>query len=116
MEGKHTGGKWEDVGYDCGDQRDNIVYISSTVELKNDICDLYHKDKDGNIHIKENAKANAKRIVACVNALNSISNEALESGAVEALLKMYDFAKHGDDLLLFGLTYEELDALAKLEV
>lgn len=51
----------------------------------------------------------------CVKALDGISNEALEDGVVEALLKMYDFAKHGDDLLLFGLTHDELDALDKLE-
>ena len=51
----------------------------------------------------------------CEKACDGISDEALKAGVVEALLKMYDFAKHGDDLLLFGLTHKELDALDKLE-
>ena len=112
MKDEHTGGKWDDIRYKTGDK---LVYVSSAFAGPSDICDLYHKDEKGKIHLKSNAEANAKRIVACVNALNGISNEVLEAGVIEALLKMYDFAKHGDDLLLFGLTHEELDALDKLE-
>lgn len=48
------------------------------------VCDLYFRD-NGKILDHENAEANARRIVACVNALSSVSTEDLEKHAAEQL-------------------------------
>ena len=95
MKSNHTGGKWEVIKGDCmgygeGDG-EGIVFITSDEADRGDICDLYHKNGQGDTFIKPNALVNAKRIIACVNALDGISNEALDKGAVGEMVELLEY-------------------------
>jgi len=74
---KHTPEPWyvEDDGL--------AIYVSSDHADTGDICDLYHTDARTDIHRKTNCEANAKRIVACVNALAGCSDELLKGPALK---------------------------------
>ena len=79
---KHTGGKWEAIN----EKAEDITYVTSDQAGTGDICDLYHtKHRGEDFYRKENAEANARRIVACVNALDRFSNEALDGGVVDEM-------------------------------
>ena len=113
MEGKHTGGKWTVI---IDQTEKNLVYITSDMALRADICDLYHRSPSGALHAKANAKDDAERIVACVNALKGISNEALKENVIKETIEVLrDIGDVGDCDNID--TYRRLKRIvAKLEV
>lgn len=77
MKDKHTGGKWAVRVYN---EKERCVDI--TVQGQEHICDLNP--------LRQDAVINAERIVACVNALNGISNESLSSGVVGEMVELLE--------------------------
>lgn len=68
METKHTREPWKvssvGVGFEVEDKHENVIAQSQQI-----VCDRLHEER----------KANARRIVACVNACVGISTEQLET-------------------------------------
>lgn len=61
---------------------------------------------EGQIEVEQ--QANARRIVACVNALEHISTEDLESGRMQNLaVRLADAEKQRDELLAFAKEFVE---------
>lgn len=96
---EHTKGKWE-----VEDNGNGLIYITGPNFPTGDICDLYHRVGydtgaiEPKIFTKVNAKANAQRIVACVNACENLSNNTLTVGTIKEMIElMKEFTKRVED-------------------
>ena len=83
-EQKHTKEPWW-----VEDHKNGCLFITSMAAPPGDIADLYGKKKDRIVRKEDfpgEALANGKRIIACVNACQGFSTEALGLGIVKKIL------------------------------
>lgn len=109
MKDKHTGGEWK-IGEDAETKCKTVIRSGEQVW---DVASTQGSTFKGDIVKTE---ANAERIVTCVNALNGISNKALDKGVVvdtiEALRNTLDRYVALIDAELGPFAEEDKDVIA----
>ncbi len=78
---EHTKGPWEISGLLT--EIDKRYIIAKIASVRVDVCQVGFTS----VITKEERDANARRIVACVNACEGLTNKALEGGAIKELAK-----------------------------
>lgn len=107
MSDKHTGGKWYTTGMNV--RQDSSDYVICNID------DGGHCDDSIILISPLEQEANAERIVACVNALDGISNEALEAGVVEEMVNVFKTINKKEEFDGSGIGNIAIAILSKLE-
>lgn len=84
MSSEHTPGEWTAERIDYSKGLDVSFEVTSGRRV---IAGTYMREIKREAYLIAEDEANARRIVACVNACEGIPTEALESGAVRELLE-----------------------------
>ncbi len=83
---EHTKGPWFHYFYPTPRKRQKDAAMNSIMQ-KGGTKEIVHWGGFDSSYFQRQIKANARRIVACVNALEGIPTEALEAGAIKEVVE-----------------------------